>query len=403
MKLDSRSGWAEEARNHVEALDRVAQTTANGVERQFVDQAARGTDSHLLDEAVRRFPQIARDWAESELLNTWPKAFLEGRGAQAADSLAASRRVGDALARVIGDGFLRDAVSAIDKSRGPATRSLARAHRTFGEGMERYEELALPEATRLFEATRAPLEKARSPFALWTQLQLAVGAFFDADLPGASARLEPVVPAVRRAGYARLVGLTLRMRGLLHGVQGAFPEQLREYRQALESFERARDNDNVAAMHASLAENMDHLGEPQLGWLHLSLALSGLANVRSLRRRLNMLLVSANACLQQGLPQVALAFQAAALDTAREWNRPVAIAEAYLHRAEAYHRLKMQEQAVHDLAEANAWLDRAGPSTLEQRYRARVQLATGEVQHQAQPDASAAALTRALGTPNGPG
>ena len=84
---------------------------------------------------------------------------------------------------------------------------------------------------------------------------------------------------------------------------------------------------------------MDNLDEYQSGWFHRTAALSSLADVRDFRRRQTMLLVSANACLQQGLPYAALAFEAATLENAHQWNQAVPIAEAYLHRAETQQKL----------------------------------------------------------------
>ena len=272
-------------------------------------------DSHLLDDAVGRFPHIARDWAEAELLSAWPQAVLAGREAQAAASLSASRRVAAVLARATGDRFLQDAVSAIDRARDTQRVALATAHQTFGQAMAKYQDDARSEAMRLFEQAFKPLERAGSPFALWTQLQFAIGAYFNSDLGGASVVLSPIAPAAERADYIRLLGLTLRMRGLLQGVRGQFPEQLTDNRLALRAFERARDPESIAAIHASMAENMDNLGEPQWGWFHRTAALAGLADVRRFRRRQAMLLVSAGACLQQGLPYAAWLFRPQRLRT----------------------------------------------------------------------------------------
>jgi CHAT domain-containing protein/tetratricopeptide (TPR) repeat protein len=396
LKLDSRSGWSDEARHHVSSLNQAIQARTGTVERGVVERAARGANAAMLEDVVRRFPQISREWAEAELLNAWPQAYLAGRDAQAVNSLAAARRVGDALARETGDPFLQDAVSAIERTTGIARQAAAAAHQTFGEAMRKYEEDARIEATRLFETTLGPLERAGSPFALWTRLQLAIGAYFAGDLKGSSARLEAVLPAAEYGKYIRLLGLTLRMRGLLRGVQGQFPEQLREYRLALRSFERARDQESVAAIHASLAENMDNLGEPQRGWFHRSAALAGLSDVRRFRRRQAMLVGSATACLQQGLPYAALAFQAAALENAREWNQPGPITEAYLLRAETHHILGLPDQALADLAQADSWLQKLGDDRFASRVRAQIQLAAGEIRQRAQPDVSVSDLTSAL-------
>jgi CHAT domain-containing protein len=109
-----------------------------------------------------------------------------------------------------------------------------------------------------------------------------------------------------------------------------------------------------------------------------------------------MLLGSANACLQQGLPYSALAFQAATLENARQWNQSVPIAEAYLHRAENQQKLGMSAEAMADLSEAEVWAEKLGSDPFAARVRARIQLAAGEIQQQAQPAAAVASLSTSL-------
>ena len=225
-EADGHSGWANEARRHVEALDRAAQNIASGAGREFVDQAARGTDGHVLEDAVRRFPHIARDWAEAELLSAWPQAALAGREAQAAVSLSAARRVAVALARATGDRLLQDAVSAVDRARGPKVTALAAAHQTFGEAMVRYEDDARVEAMRLFERAFKPLEEAGSPFALWTQLQFAIGAYIQLRPSRRVGHPEPNCARRRTCRLHKTPGLDPSDAWTLIWRTGQFPEQL---------------------------------------------------------------------------------------------------------------------------------------------------------------------------------
>ena len=209
---------------------------------------------------------------------------------------------------------------------------------------------------RLFSEGRSLLEEQRSPLALWTRLQFAIDGIPRSDITSSADQLKPLIPAAEKAGYVRLAGLLYRMRGLLHGVQLSLPERVNDYESALANFVRVRDLENIAAIHASLAETMDHQGEPQIAWTHRSQALAGLANVRQPRRRQTILVGSVVSCLRQGLPQTALYLQDAVLDTARRWNRPRPLAEGYLKRAEVRQQLGLMELAIQDLAEAEGLL-----------------------------------------------
>ena len=171
---------------------------------------------------------------------------------------------------------------------------------------------------------------------------------------------------------------------------------MRDYRSALASFVRVGDLENVAAIHASLAETMDYQGESQLAWTHRTQALAGLTNVRRLRRRQTILVGSVASCLRQGLPQTALFFQEAVLDAARRWDKPRPLAEGYLKRADVRQQLGLTELAVQDLIEAERWLMKIEPGGFATGVQARIQLATGEVQQHDRPELSVRALTAAL-------
>ena len=397
LKVDAGSGWAEEARRHLESLERALQTESGEVDRRLVDQATRGNDRRQLEAVVSQFPQTAREWAENELLIAWPNAYLAGQEAHADSIVARSRRVANILADTLGDRFLKVAVQTIENSNSRVERArLAHAHQLFGEGLVKYEEDALPESMRLFESTAEPLQKAHSPLALWARLQLAIGLYRKAEFKTAVSELTSLGSEADQGGYVRLSGLICRMRGLVHGVQAEFAGQVADYTLALRHFERARDLESVAAIHASLAESWDFQGEPLVGWSQRSQALARLSDVRTFRRLQPILVGSVAACLRQGLPHSALFFQDALLNVSHKWNRAGAVAEGYLKRAEVHQRLGMNELAEQDLAEAEKSLAKISDHSLASRVRAGIHLARAEVQQQSRPDSSVAAVSAAL-------
>jgi CHAT domain-containing protein/tetratricopeptide (TPR) repeat protein len=396
LKQDPRSGWAEEARRHLEELNRTASNTLIADERLSIEKAARARDPQL-ENIVRRLPGISREWVESELLTSWPRAYLSGQESEARAIVERSRHVAEILTRVTEDRFLQAAVDAIENATVPELRTaLARAHESFARGMAKYEEDSFAESFDIFESVRQGLEQAQSPYALWTRLQSAIALFRKADLAGAARELEPVIRKAEQEHYIHLGGLLHRMRGLIFGVQASFSEQVADYRVALRSFERVQDLESVAAIHASLAESMDFQGESRTAWIHRSQALAGLANVHKLRRRQPILLACVTACLRQGLPHAALFFQEAVLATAREWNKPIAVAEAYLKRAEVHHQLALDELGRQDLAEAERALQQLGDNRFAGAVRAGIQLTVGEIRSRSDPTAAVASVTTAL-------
>jgi CHAT domain-containing protein len=397
LKLDDSSQWADEARRRVESLGRSLRAETEQVDRQLVDRVARSTDDRQLGDVVRQFPQTAREWAENELWIAWPASYLAGQEAAAEESVQRSRRIADIIAASFGDRLLLDTVRTIERSRSAQERqSLARGHQLFGQGMAKYEEDDLADSMRLFSAARNLLEERRSPLALWTRLQFAIDSYYRSDIKGSTDQLAPLIPAAEKADYVRLVGLLYRMHGLLYGVQLRLPEQVTDYQSALSSFIRAGDLENVAAIHASLAETMDYQGEPQLAWMHRTQALAGLNHVRRLRRRQTILFGSVASCLRQGLPHTALFFQEAVLDVARQWDKPRPLAEGYLKRADVRQQLGWSQLAVQDLVEAERWLEKLEPGSFAMGVKARIQLATGEVQRHDRPGLAVQALTAAL-------
>ena len=395
LNKDGSSAWAGEARERQQLLNQRVHARPAANERRLIDEAGRDEDATHLQRVVAQYPAAASAWTEHQLLVAWPDAYLKGNQTEALDTLDRSRRIAKILSAATGDRFLESAISAIDRaSLSPGgTVALARAHRTFEEAMVKYENDAYAESTERFTAALPAIEGAGSPYALWARLQLAIALYGKPDLNGAARELNPLIHSAEAHRYVRLNGLLYRMRGLISGVKGAFPEQAADYRAAAQKFQQVGDFENLAAIHASLAESMDLQGDSRRGWSYRLQALAGLERVEKYRRRQPMLIGSATASLRQGLPHAALFFQEAALDTAREWNRPAAVAEGHLKKAEIEHQLGLHDLSRRDLAEAERKLPELGNSNFSSILRAGIQLTTGEIRQRENPDAAIASVS----------
>src|SRR5262249_50533175 len=157
--------------------------------------------------------------------------------------------------------------------------------------------------------------------------------YYAQAIDASAGELDRLIPAIEAHRYGRLLGLLHRMRGLVEFVRARYGAAFDHNTRALALFEAAADRENVAAIESSLAENLDFLGEPRAPWTHRAHALAGLSEVRNLRRRHTILVSSVLSCLRQGSPEAASYFQSAVLANAMRWNRPDALAEAYVRQA----------------------------------------------------------------------
>lgn len=398
LKIDDRSGWAGEARAHLRALGGQPQSRPRVGEQGQIEAAARARDITEVRKLVQRSPDATREWLQDQILKVWADAVVDGGSTAAADALAVSTLVSRELTAVTGDRFMADALAAtVAASEHPAeAAALARAHQLFLAATIDYGEDRIRESVRQFEQALEPLGRARSPFATWTRLYLAVGQYYADDRPGARRALDPVITTARGLEYTRVLGLAHRLRGLIHVVTGEFAAGLEEYRAAVVCFERVNDVGNGASIHALLGEDLNFLGEPELAWIELSKGLAELPLVQDPRYRHTILQLTALAALHQGLPEAALDFEHATLDNANQWGRPLAILNAQMYRSEMHRQVGEPDLAMADLRDARRTLLRIPDAQLVSRDEAQIQLAEGEVEWRTRPADAVAALSAAL-------
>jgi CHAT domain-containing protein len=398
LKVDDKSGWSDEARVHLRALGAMPQSRGTVDNQREIDAAARRRDVGAVRALVIRSPDGVRDWLQDQLLGVWSRAVLDGRLTAATESLAISTLVGQELTAATGDRFMIDAIQAA-MAAGTNTaqaEALARAHEAFQAASHDYDEDRIHESVDQFDISLKPLDRSRSPFAVWARLFLAIGQYVAGDFRSAQRALDPVIAVAQNRQYTRLLGLAHRMRGLIRGVTADFAAALEEHRAALTCFDRVRDVESAAQMHASLAEDLDFLGETDLAWFERFASLSQLQLVSNRRRRHAILQLASLAAADQGLPEAALYFQHATLENAEQWGRPLAIFDAHLYQSEIQRQIGNADLAISELRDARSTLARVSDPQLVARNEAQIELEQGEVEWQRQPAAAVEALSKAL-------
>ncbi len=400
LKVDARSPWAEEARSRLKAIADATQSETGEDERRRVEVvvASQHYDAAAAAEIVDESPQVVRRWIEQQLLVTWPPIALGERFEDARALVSRVEPLADALARDRGDAFARDAVSAVvSASRDPEhLRTLATAHQLYKAAVDAYDADRIADSAKLCARVIEPLERAGSPFAGSARRCRAIGFYYRNDLPDALTEITAVATYARNRGYVQLLGLADRLRGLIHVIGGRFADGLEAYESALRSFELVGDVQNEVAIQASLAEDLQFIGEAQRSWLARYAALSHLGSIREPINRYGILETASLAAVNDELPEVALHLQLAALNDARLAGRAMAVVTGYLNLAEIYSRLGQSNSVLANLLEAQQALRSIQDPLLLSRTEARILLARGETTARDQPTEAIEALSKAL-------
>jgi CHAT domain-containing protein/tetratricopeptide (TPR) repeat protein len=396
LERDSTSGWADEARQHLEALPKAHQSSVEEDKarvRAALEQGAAAID-RLADES----PSLLRDYFEDELLPAWADAHLVGHP-DANLHRERARLMGDALFRTTGDAMPRDAARALVDP--PATtasldplRSQAVGYQTLREAKRPFD-LQAPSCSRSREAHR-DLEAGGSAYAAWAGRQAVIACLPESGQNSALAELDRLEKVAEPRAYLQLLGHVRWLQGVIHARRGELTQSLGRYRSAQAGFESIKDAESEASVLALIAENLHLLGERRGAWRDRRLGLALSSHVDNLRRRQMILSEAVIACLEERLPRTALHFVTALADVALSWSRADAVSEAFTRRAAIHYALGAADSAASDLRESRRWIARTSDQSLSKRLEAEADATEGEILVRQEPQTAARSLGRSL-------
>ena len=396
LDRDASSAWADEARQHLEALSKVRRSSVEE-DKARVRTALEGGPT-AIDQLTEESPSIVRAYFEDELLPAWADAHLVGHPDA---SLLRDRAqiVGEALSRATSDAMPREAAHALVgptssiASRDPL-RAQASGYRALREAKQLNDRLE-PSCQSSRDAA-GELEAGGSPYAAWAG-QMVADACLRASSPASAMKELDKLGAIADSGaYVRLLGRVHWLQGLIHLQRGELTASLERYRAAHVAFVRSRDIDSEAFILGAVAENLHLLGEKRRAWNERVRGLSRLSEVRSSRRRHAILSEALVASVNERMPRAALHFGTALVETALAWSRPMAVSDALVLRAGIQHSLGGDALAADDLLESRRWIAQISEHTLAARERAEADAAEAETLVTSRPDVAARAAGLAL-------
>jgi CHAT domain-containing protein/tetratricopeptide (TPR) repeat protein len=396
LQRDPASGWADEARQHLEALASKRQSSAE--EDKARVRAALEAGAAAIDRLAEESPSPLREYFENELLPAWADAYLVGHP-DAALHRERARLVGDALLRTTTDAMPRDAARALSEPAASATsrdplRSEATGYQIMREA-QRLESLREPSCEPYRDAARH-LSAGGSAYAVWAAQQVVSACLVDSEPDEALPQLEQLTKLVEPLGYVQALGHVRWLQGLVHGRRGDLTESLELYHAARACFETSRDVESAATIDALTAENLHLLGEERSAWRDHRRALAQLSHVSNPRRRQRILAEAVFACLEGRMPRAALQLQTVLVGWESLPAHPWDTGEALTVRAAIHHALGRDDLATLDLREARRWTTRIADKALAELLQAQIEMTEGEVLVQTQPEAAVVALERSL-------
>ncbi len=362
LALDSRSDWAEEARNHLAALapDK-SEETAWPMSRATLETAAEAGDAMTTLAIVERFPQKTREHLLESVLPAWGQAVVAADGAAANRLLRIARVAGQAVARVSGDFSAVDATAEI-QARGAPVRSLARVFALYGQASRLVTARDFSGAEALLGPSGdLPCEKSTIPLeTCFLRQRIAYQVDRFAEQRAVGRRLLAATADGRRPA---LRGRVLWSLGTTELLQGHPAEGVADYRAAEKEFARGHFRQHLASLRGLLAGAVSDVGELAVAWNLRLLALRDLATLGDPSRVRLAASAAAFAAEEAGEPAAARAFLAEALAAARLEDEPMPIARVLLHRAELAERTGSLDDAFRTLAEARRWSAKIASAT----------------------------------------
>lgn len=391
LSLDSDSGWAEEARDHLATLE--------SSEREPVPAVYEAIHAGHLREAealVEASAQPIRFHVEREVLADWARAMEQGDTRSAEELGRMAETLSSLLLKASEDRLLADAVETVRKSRRSALRDLSIAHQLYGEGSRLYEQGHYREAEELFVTAKLSFDRAGSPFRLWATFNADLCEYKQGNVDWAVDSVLKMRNIAATSGYHNLVGRIDWLVGLVRLEKADPTAALVSFRNALNVFEQTREKSYQGAMASMIAIAFTYLGDPDEAWKYHFLAVSTMVRAgddATLSAAYGSL---ARSLLTKGQARAALAFQTEAILLEDIWSNPTRISEAFWWRSMILRDLGKPSLALRDIAQARELCSTIPEASTRERNMAGLLVTEGTILGSIDPRSAVNVLTKAL-------
>lgn len=367
LRLDRRSRWATEAREHLEKLQPLGDNTKQNQER--LRRAVAASDSETIRLNVANNPFDARVLMQKEI-GAWGAAFAGRDPARAGAHLSFARAIAIQSRAVTGDALESDAIAVIDRALtekdSGRVRTLAEGHALLAKGLELFDKTKLSEAREELLKAHQLLETGASPMA-GLSLLYAVRAQIRPQQYELALKLLTALRDSTPRQYLTLRSVAAQYRGMAYDVSSDYVHARAAYDSALT--ENRTTNEPGVSLRAGswLAPLEDALRGREAGWRTRYGILAATPRYPSLHQSLYSVFSSAAEATANEAPRLALRYSNEAVRIARLMPDSTTLTYALGHRAEVLARLGQLDHAKADISAALALARRvAKPDGLDQ-------------------------------------
>jgi CHAT domain-containing protein len=365
LEFDGGSSWAVEARAHLKSLSVVEPAFRDIVRRDYDRLADHPDEARSL---VRRFPQEARTWAETEFLGRWAEAELR-HDAAAARHLSIAREIGAEIARASSDRMVERAVAAIEGAPGDMRVALAKGHIDFRAGQREFREGHIGKAEPILRRGATELAAGGSPIAFISRYYAAYMAHEQGKMNEATRELESLLAAVPEDFPTCRAKIEWQL-AICRGAEGRWGDEIDLALAALAVFERAGEKQYAAMMRELIAQSYEMIGDRVTAWSYRAAALAQIGRTSTTFLQAGILgFLSQEASFRRDWSEAA-SFTDLEIEIGKTARYEPDLADAHLRRAIIRQHLGGGRPAD-DVAEAKAIIARIADPGMRSRLEAR--------------------------------
>jgi CHAT domain-containing protein len=320
LLLDAKSAWADEAREHLKALQPQGDKSKRDEAR--LRRAVAESDSQTIRSLIAESPSDVRITVHSELA-AWGGAFTHGDSAAGRAHLNFARAVAGPFRAVTGDALLSDAVAAIDRALAASNAdagALADGHVALMDGIQRVEAKDYPNALKELGKALRLLSSVRSPMGQWALLYMARAQ----NTNRASFVYLTTIRDSAPTRYVALRSSAAQYRGLFYDTHADYLHALAAYDSALAENARTAEPGVVLRAGSWKAYDEDLLRGRDVGWRTRYAALTAIPRYLENYQALISVYDYAGRATENDAPSLSLLFSDEAIRLARRLTGPPA-------------------------------------------------------------------------------
>ena len=391
--------WAREAQRHVEALAQKAVLQDWQGDLSAVEAAVEQGKPEMVGTIIARSPHRFREHLEEKLLIAWATAEHEHRKPDAVRELALARAIADALVTAGGDRMAAYAIAQIEQVRATDAvrfRRLVTGFLDYSRGLELAGEGRFSGALSHFQRAEKTLTGERNLYAHWATYQIALCQYQSANYPEARARLLALTQEPASAPYKALQGRSLRLMGLIEGVEGRHATAIAALKAAEAAFLEVKEAPHAARVSALLAAAFDMLGQRKEAWRRLYPALVEPSTFARPEIRLSISGIASWMARREGETEIALWFRDEAVRNAMVVGRPEFVVGGLRQRASLLAALDREPEATKDIMKAREFLEGISDPSIRRIDEGDLLLVESEIAGTDAPEQAIARLDQAI-------